>query len=110
MQKEFDKVIMDKDEEISCLRDHNQKLLLQIKKAKDKAQYNLNLEQENQDLQKKLLEYIEENNHLKKRKQHLIDHILNIKYDDKAQEEMKRSLKNGMYLLENRWEEGNYLL
>ena len=68
MQKEFDKVIMDKDEEISCLRDHNQKLLLQIKKAKDKEQYNQKLEEENQDLQKKLLENIEENNHLKKHK------------------------------------------
>ena len=38
-QKEFDKVIMDKEEEISRLRDHNQKLPLQIKKAKDKTQY-----------------------------------------------------------------------
>ena len=31
-QEELDKFIMDKEEEISCLRDHNQKLLLQIKK------------------------------------------------------------------------------
>ena len=50
MEKEFDKVIMEKEEEISRLRDHNQKLLLQIKKAKDKAQYNQKLEEENQDL------------------------------------------------------------
>ena len=43
MQKEFDKVIMDKEEETSRLRDHNQKMLLQTKKAKDKAQYNQRL-------------------------------------------------------------------
>ena len=37
MQKEFDKVIKDKEEEISHLRDHNQKLLFRIKKEKDRA-------------------------------------------------------------------------
>ena len=37
IQKDFDKVIACKEEEISNLRDHNQKLLLQIKKAKDKV-------------------------------------------------------------------------
>ena len=75
MQKEFNKVSMDKEEEISRLRDHNHKLLLQIKKAKDKAQDNQNLEEENQDLQKKLLENIEENGRLKNHKQDLMDHI-----------------------------------
>ena len=43
---------MDKEEEISRLRDHNQKLILQIKKEKDKVQCNQKLEEENQDLQK----------------------------------------------------------
>ena len=64
MQKEFDKVIVDKEEDISRLRDHNQKLLLQLKKAKDKAQFNQKIEEENQDLQNKLLENIEQNGHL----------------------------------------------
>ena len=50
---------MNKEAEISRLRDHNQKLLLQIKKAKDKAQFNQKIEEENQDLQNKLLENIE---------------------------------------------------
>ena len=50
MQKEFDKVIKDKEEEISCLRDHNQKLLFQIKKAKDRAQDHQKIEEENWDL------------------------------------------------------------
>ena len=94
MQKEFDKVAMDKEAEISRLRDHNQKLLLQIKKVKDKAQYNQRLEEENQDFQKKLLENIEENGHLKKRKQDLIDQIQNLKEDEKLQDEMIRNLKN----------------
>ena len=44
MQKEFDKVAMDKEDEISCVRDHDHQLLLQIKKAKDKAQDNQKLE------------------------------------------------------------------
>ena len=100
MHNEFDKVIIDKEEEISRLRDHNQKLLLQIKKEKDKAQYNQKLEEENQYLQKKLLENIEENNHLKKRKQDLIDHIPKLKYDEKEQDEMLKNLKNDKYLLE----------
>ena len=43
---------MDKEEEISRLRDHNQKLILQIKKEKDKVQCNKKLEGENRDLQK----------------------------------------------------------
>ena len=50
MQNEFDKFIIYKEEEISRLRDHNQNLLLQIKKVKDKAQYNKNKEYGNPDL------------------------------------------------------------
>ena len=50
MHNEFDQVVIDREEEIFRLRDHNQKLLLQIKKAKDKAQYNQKLEEENQAL------------------------------------------------------------
>ena len=66
---------------------------------KDKAQYKQKLEEENQDLQKKLLENIEENNHLKKCKQDLIDHTPKIKYDEKGQDEMLRNLQNDKYLL-----------
>ena len=36
MQKEIDRVITDKEEEIYHLRDHSKKLLVQIKKTKDK--------------------------------------------------------------------------
>ena len=51
MQKEFDKVIMDKEEEISYIRDHNKKLLVQIKKTKDKIWWNQKLEEDIQYLQ-----------------------------------------------------------
>ena len=40
IQNDFNKVIADKKEEISHLRDHNHKLLLQINKEKDKFQRN----------------------------------------------------------------------
>ena len=50
----FNKVIVGKEEEISRLRDHNHKLLLQIKKEKDKFKRNQQFEEENRDLQKEL--------------------------------------------------------
>ena len=49
--KDLDKVITRKEEEISRLRDHNQKLLLQIKKEKDKVQCSQKLEEKIQALQ-----------------------------------------------------------
>jgi molybdenum-dependent DNA-binding transcriptional regulator ModE len=52
VQKEFDKVIADKNEEISRLKDHSQKLLAQINKAK--KQCNKKLEQEKDNLEKSL--------------------------------------------------------
>ena len=70
----------------SRLKDHKHKLLLQINKAKDKAQDNQKLQEENQDLQKKLLENIKESGLLENHKQDLMDHIQKIKYDKKAQE------------------------
>jgi hypothetical protein len=49
-QKECDKIIIEKDKEISHLRNHNQKLLAKIMKSKDQKQCVQKLEQENQDL------------------------------------------------------------
>jgi hypothetical protein len=34
MQKEFDKVVVDKDKEISCLKNHSQNLIIDVKKLK----------------------------------------------------------------------------
>ena len=47
IHKDFDKVIADKEEEISRLKDHNHKLFLQFKKSKYKVQRNQKLEEEN---------------------------------------------------------------
>ena len=54
IHNDFNKVIAGKEEENSRLRDHNEKLLLQIKKSKDKFQCNQQFEEENQDLKKEL--------------------------------------------------------
>ena len=54
IHNDFNKVIAGKEEEISCLRDHNKKLLLQIKKENDKFQYNQQFEEDNRNLQKEL--------------------------------------------------------
>ena len=53
--KDLNKVIASKEEEISRLRDHNQKLFLLIKKAKDKVHCSQKLEEKIQALQQKLL-------------------------------------------------------
>ena len=105
IQKDFDKFITGKEEYISRLRDHNQKLLLQINNAKDKAQYNKKQEEENQDLQKKLLENIKENGRLKNHKQDLMDYIQKIKDDKKAQEEMIKNIKNDKVSLSKKLEQ-----
>ena len=65
-RNKFDKDIQERDEEISRLRDHNQKLLLQIKKENDKVQCNQKLEEENRDLQKELSGKDKENSSLKR--------------------------------------------
>jgi cell division GTPase FtsZ len=44
MQKYFDEIIVDKNEEISRLKDHNKKLLAQVKKSKAMKQNNQRLE------------------------------------------------------------------
>jgi hypothetical protein len=89
-QKEFDKVVIDKDEEISHLKEHSQKLLAQIKKSKDKMQCNQNLEQENQDLKKKLSEKDEENSSLKKLNQKLLEQIKRLK-DEKPESQKPKN-------------------
>ena len=83
IHNDFNKVIAGKKEEISRLIDHNQKLLLQIKKEKDKFQHNQQLEEENRYLQNKLLEF---------------------KNNMKSQEETTRNLKNDKYLIGSKLE------
>jgi hypothetical protein len=77
LQNEF--VIKDKNEEIFRLKDHNKKLLTQIKKSKDRKQFVWKLEQENQDLEKDLSEKNEENSRLKNLNQGLLEQIRKLK-------------------------------
>ena len=60
-RNKFNKDIQERNEEISRLRDHNHKLLLQIKKTKDKTQCNQKLEAKIQDLQQKLRQKMKKN-------------------------------------------------
>jgi hypothetical protein len=55
-QEECDKIIIEKDEEISRLRNHNQKLLTKIMMSKEKKRCFQKFEQENQGLKEKLTE------------------------------------------------------
>jgi hypothetical protein len=68
-----------KDQEICRLKDHSKKLLTQIKKSNDTKQCIQKLEQENQDLGKKLLEKDEETSHLKNLNQRLLEQIRKLK-------------------------------
>jgi CRISPR/Cas system CMR-associated protein Cmr5 small subunit len=79
IQKEYDRVIADKNEEISRLKDHSKKLLTQIKKSKDTKQCIQKLEQENQDLRKKLSEKEEEGSRLMILNQRLLEQIKGLK-------------------------------
>jgi hypothetical protein len=79
MQKEFDKVIKDKSEEISRLKEHSKKLLTQIKKSKVRKQCVQKLEQENQELEKNLSEKNEENSRSKSLNHKLLEQIRKLK-------------------------------
>ena len=105
MHEELDKVIMDKEGEIYRLRDHTQKLLLQIKKEKDKAQFNQKLEEGNWDLQKELSGKDKENSSLKRVNQELLEQIKKLKEDEKSQEERFKMIQYDNKLLENKLEQ-----
>jgi hypothetical protein len=84
MQKEYDEVIADKNQEISRLKNHSEKLLTQIKKSRDTKQRVQELEQENQDLRKKLSGKDEEASRLKNLNQNLLEEIKKMK-DEKPE-------------------------
>ena len=101
-QEELDEVIMDKEEEISRLRDHNQKLLLQIKKAKEEVQCNQKLEEEIRDLQKELSGKDKENSSLKRVNQELLEKTKKLREGEKPQEERLKKIQYDNKLLENK--------
>jgi hypothetical protein len=88
-QKECDKIIIEKDEEISRLRNHNQKLLAKIMKSKEKKQCFQKLEQENQCLKEKLTEEEEESSCLRNLNQNLLEQIKILKDERKENLESK---------------------
>ena len=100
--KDLNLVIASKEEEIYRLRDHNHKLLLQIKKEKDKVQCSQKLEEKIQTLQQKLLGKNEENFTMKKVNQELEDQIEKLKEDQQSQDERFEKIQNNNNLLENK--------
>jgi DNA repair ATPase RecN len=79
MQKEYDEFIADKNQEISRLKNRSEKLLTQIKKSRDTKQRVQELEQENQDLGKKLSGKDEEASCLKNLNKKLLEQIKKMK-------------------------------
>jgi SMC interacting uncharacterized protein involved in chromosome segregation len=79
MQKYFDRDIMDKNKEISCLKEHRQKLLTQVKKSKTTKESNQRLEQEKENLEKEFKKHLselqEESVYLKNLNQGLLEQI-----------------------------------
>jgi hypothetical protein len=92
-QKECDKIIIEKDEEISRLRNHNQKLLAKIMKSKEKKRCFQKLEQENQGLKEKLTEEEEESSCLRNLNQNLLEQIKILK--DERKENLESKNKDG---------------
>jgi hypothetical protein len=88
-QEESDKIIIEKDEEISRLRNHNQKLLAKIMKSKEKKQCFQKFEQENQGLKEKLIEKEEESSCLRNLNQKLLEQIKILKDERKENLESK---------------------
>jgi hypothetical protein len=98
-QKEFDEVITEKNEEISRLKDHNKKLLGQIKKAKVTKQYGKKIEQGKEDLEKELKKNLtekeEENSRLKNLNQLLLEQIRKLKEEKLENPDIKDIDKSG---------------
>jgi hypothetical protein len=98
MQKEIDEVIKNKKEEISRLKDHGQKLLNQIKKARVTKQYGKKLEREKEDLKKKfkknLSEKEEENSRLKNLNHELLEQIIKLKEEKLENPDIKDMAKS----------------
>jgi hypothetical protein len=88
-QEECDKIIIEKDEEISRLRNHNQKLLAKIMKSKEKKRFFQKFEQENQGLKEKLTKKEEESSCLRNLNQKLLEQIKSLKDERRENLESK---------------------
>jgi hypothetical protein len=89
-QEECDKIIIEKDEEISRLRNHNRKLLAKIMKSKEKKQSFQKFEQENQGLKEKSIKKEEEISCLRNLSQKLLEQIKILKDERKENLELEK--------------------
>jgi len=78
--------LLEKDKDISYVKNHNQNLLVQINESKHKKQRDHKSEQVNHDLIKKLIEKDEENYRLKNDNQSLVEQIKKLKNEKKLSE------------------------
>jgi hypothetical protein len=84
-KQKMDKNLLERGEEISRLKNHNQNLLVKIRKSKDKKQENKNSEQENQGLKDKLT---------KKEEQISCLRNLNKKFIEQVKKKKEEKIKN----------------
>jgi hypothetical protein len=82
-----EKIIIEKDEEISFVRNHNKKLIAKIMNSKEKKRCFQKLEQENQGLKEKLTKKEEESSCLRNLNQKLLEQIKILK--DKRKENIE---------------------
>jgi hypothetical protein len=91
-RQKMDQDLLERNEEILRLKNHNQNLLVKIKKSKDKKQGNTNLEQENRALKEKSTEKEEEISCLRNLNQKLLEQIKILK--DERKENLKLEKDN----------------
>jgi ribosomal protein S27AE len=89
-RQKMDQDLLERDEEILRLKNHNQNLLVKIRKSKDKKQGNKNSEQENQGLKEKLTEKEEEISCLRNLNQKLLEQIKILKDERKENLESEK--------------------
>jgi hypothetical protein len=88
----MDQDLLERDEQILRLKNHNQNLLVKIRKLKDKKQGNTNSEQENQGLKEKSTEKEEEISCLRNLNHKLLEQIKILK--DKKKENLESEKHN----------------
>ena len=89
-RQKMDQDLLERDEEILRLKNHNQNLLVKIRKLKDKKQVNTNSKQENQGLKEKYTEKEEEISCLRNLNQKLLEQIKILKDERKENLESER--------------------
>jgi hypothetical protein len=89
-RQKMDQDLLERDEEILRLKNHNQNLLVKIRKLKDKKQGNTNSEQENQGLKEKSTEKEEEISCLRNLNQKLLEQIKILKDERKENLELEK--------------------